>query len=286
MSRVRLLRRLHPEHDVAGRDGYDLVIGVGFAQGDAVGPSRRSIPETKFAIIDVDQASFRASRRTSTACSSASSRSAISPAIARWRRSRQGQGRDQRGRRHEGAARRSLHRRLFRRRREGGAGDHASSTTPRTGTTRRSARSWRWTRSRAARRSSSRSPAAVASAPSTRRRRATSGDRRRRGPVVPRPVRDHERPERGRLGRLAHDRVDSDGNWKGGGNETYGLKQDGVGLGKVSPVCRRRVDKADERARRSRTARSPTSRPPSARENVALPGTRSSGPPSWHASVR
>jgi basic membrane protein A and related proteins len=38
------------------RDGYDLVIGVGFAQGDAIGKVAQRYPDTKFAIIDVDQA--------------------------------------------------------------------------------------------------------------------------------------------------------------------------------------------------------------------------------------
>ncbi len=38
------------------RDGYDLVIGVGFAQGDAVGKVAQRFPETNFAIIDVDHA--------------------------------------------------------------------------------------------------------------------------------------------------------------------------------------------------------------------------------------
>src|SRR5688572_6888516 len=36
------------------RDGYDLVIGVGFAQGDAVGKVAQRFPDTNFAIIDVD----------------------------------------------------------------------------------------------------------------------------------------------------------------------------------------------------------------------------------------
>ena len=38
------------------RAGYDLVIGVGFAQGDAIGKVAQKFPKTKFAIIDVDQA--------------------------------------------------------------------------------------------------------------------------------------------------------------------------------------------------------------------------------------
>ena len=45
-----------PSMTTLARDGYDLVIGVGFAQGDAVGKVAQRYPETKFAIIDVDQA--------------------------------------------------------------------------------------------------------------------------------------------------------------------------------------------------------------------------------------
>jgi basic membrane protein A len=37
------------------RQGYDLIIGVGFAQGDAIGKVAQRFPDTKFAIIDVDQ---------------------------------------------------------------------------------------------------------------------------------------------------------------------------------------------------------------------------------------
>ena len=38
------------------RDDYDLIIGVGFAQGDALGKVAQRFPKSKFAIIDVDQA--------------------------------------------------------------------------------------------------------------------------------------------------------------------------------------------------------------------------------------
>ncbi len=38
------------------RQGYDLVIGVGFAQGDAIGKVAQKYPDVRFAIIDVDQA--------------------------------------------------------------------------------------------------------------------------------------------------------------------------------------------------------------------------------------
>ena len=37
------------------RQGYDLVIGVGFAQGDAIAAAAKKFPDTNFAIVDVDQ---------------------------------------------------------------------------------------------------------------------------------------------------------------------------------------------------------------------------------------
>jgi len=45
-----------PSMTSLARQGYDLIIGVGFAQGDAVGKVAQSFPDTRFAIIDVDQA--------------------------------------------------------------------------------------------------------------------------------------------------------------------------------------------------------------------------------------
>jgi basic membrane protein A and related proteins len=45
-----------PNMTSLARQDYDLVIGVGFAQGDAIGKVAQRFPETKFAIIDVDQA--------------------------------------------------------------------------------------------------------------------------------------------------------------------------------------------------------------------------------------
>jgi basic membrane protein A len=40
------------------RQDYDLIIGVGFAQGDAVAKAASRFPDTKFEIIDVDQSSL------------------------------------------------------------------------------------------------------------------------------------------------------------------------------------------------------------------------------------
>jgi basic membrane protein A and related proteins len=45
-----------PNMTSLARDGYDLVIGVGFAQGDAIGKVAQRFPDVSFAIIDVDQA--------------------------------------------------------------------------------------------------------------------------------------------------------------------------------------------------------------------------------------
>jgi basic membrane protein A len=41
------------------RQGYDLIIGVGFAQGDAIAAAAKRFPETSFAIVDVDQSSLK-----------------------------------------------------------------------------------------------------------------------------------------------------------------------------------------------------------------------------------
>ncbi|HVM69452.1 MAG TPA: BMP family ABC transporter substrate-binding protein [Gaiellaceae bacterium] len=43
-----------PNMTALARQGYDLIIGVGFAQGDAIGKAAQSFPDTRFAIIDVD----------------------------------------------------------------------------------------------------------------------------------------------------------------------------------------------------------------------------------------
>ena len=45
-----------PNMTSLARQGYDLIIGVGFAQGDAIGKVAQRFPKTDFAIIDVDQA--------------------------------------------------------------------------------------------------------------------------------------------------------------------------------------------------------------------------------------
>jgi basic membrane protein A len=44
-----------PNMSTLARQGYDLIVGVGFAQGDAVAATAKRFPKTNFAIVDVDQ---------------------------------------------------------------------------------------------------------------------------------------------------------------------------------------------------------------------------------------
>src|SRR6478672_7041000 len=48
-----------PNMSTLARQGFDLVIAVGFAQGDAVAATAKRFPKTHFAIVDVDQASLK-----------------------------------------------------------------------------------------------------------------------------------------------------------------------------------------------------------------------------------
>src|SRR6186997_2804303 len=48
-----------PNMSTFARQGYDLVIGVGFAQGDAIAATAKRFPDTHFAIVDVDQSSLK-----------------------------------------------------------------------------------------------------------------------------------------------------------------------------------------------------------------------------------
>ena len=48
-----------PNHTSLARQGFDLIIGVGFAQGDAVDAAAMKMPDTSYAIVDVDQQSLK-----------------------------------------------------------------------------------------------------------------------------------------------------------------------------------------------------------------------------------
>jgi basic membrane protein A len=48
-----------PNMATLARKGYDLIIGVGFAQGDAIAAVAKQFPNTKFAIVDVSNADLK-----------------------------------------------------------------------------------------------------------------------------------------------------------------------------------------------------------------------------------
>ena len=48
-----------PNMTTLARQGYDLIFGVGFAQGDAIATAAKQFPNTKFVIIDVDQTTLK-----------------------------------------------------------------------------------------------------------------------------------------------------------------------------------------------------------------------------------
>jgi basic membrane protein A len=48
-----------PNMSTLAKQGYDVIIGVGFAQGDAIATVAKKYPSTKFAIVDVDQATLK-----------------------------------------------------------------------------------------------------------------------------------------------------------------------------------------------------------------------------------
>jgi basic membrane protein A and related proteins len=48
-----------PNYAALARQNFDLIIGVGFAQGDAIDIAATQFPKTKFAIIDVDQSGLK-----------------------------------------------------------------------------------------------------------------------------------------------------------------------------------------------------------------------------------
>jgi len=48
-----------PNMATLARQGYDLIIGVGYAQGNAIATAAKAFPNTSFAIVDVDQATLK-----------------------------------------------------------------------------------------------------------------------------------------------------------------------------------------------------------------------------------
>ena len=115
-----------PNMTSLARQGYDLVIGVGFAQGDAVGKVAKQLPEDEASRSSTStRRPCRASRRTSQGLLFREQEVGYLAGYLAGAdgEARAGHGRDQRRRRHEGAAGRPLHRRLPGGREEGRAGD-------------------------------------------------------------------------------------------------------------------------------------------------------------------
>ena len=127
------------------RQGYDLIIGVGFAQGDAIATAAKKFPNTKFAIVDVDQTSLKGKPANVQGLLFREEQVGyLAGYLAALEAKRAGGQCDQRRRRLQGAAGRPLHRRVQGGRDGGRArASPSSGGTRRTGTTRRSARSSR-----------------------------------------------------------------------------------------------------------------------------------------------
>ena len=104
------------------RQGYQLVIGVGFAQGDAIATAAKRFPEVKFAIVDYDHAFLKGNPPNAQGLLFREEQVGyLVGTLAALSRPARERVDGQRGRWLQGAARRPLHRRLPRRRRGGRA---------------------------------------------------------------------------------------------------------------------------------------------------------------------
>jgi basic membrane protein A len=110
-----------PNMATLARQGYDMIIGVGFAQGDAIATAARQFPKTKFVIIDVDQKSLKGKPANVDGMLFREEQVGyLAGYLAGSRRSGRRE-HDRVGRRVQGAAGRPLHRRLPGRRQGGHA---------------------------------------------------------------------------------------------------------------------------------------------------------------------
>ena len=234
------------------RQGYDLIIGVGFAQGDAIATAAQRFPKVKFAIVDVDQSSLKGKPTNVEGLLFREEQVGyLVGYLAALTAKREG---DDTISAVGGFKEPPVDRFI--------AGYEAGAEAAVPGTTVLHAYSQDWEDqakckelaldqiARGLRRR----------LPGRRRVRAgralggegpqSLGDRRRRRPVVPRAARAHERAQGRRLGRLPHRRRPCrTARWKGGGNAVFGLDQEGVGLGKVSPKAAKDDVDAVERGR-------------------------------------
>ena len=239
-----------PNMTTLARDGYDLVIGVGFAQGDAIGKVAQKYPDVNFAIIDVDQAFVPGTPANVEGLLFREQEVGYLAGYLAGLEEKRRAGADvisAVGGMKEPPVDRFI----------AGYFAGAEKAAPGIQTILDYSQDWddqakckELALNQIARGSNIVFQVAGGcglGALNAAAEKGKQGHRSRRRPVVPRAAHPHERPEGRRLGRLPDDRVDQDGSWKGGGNATFGLKEEGVGLGKVSPdVPQEDVDAVDE----------------------------------------
>ena len=198
-----------PNMSTLARQGFDLIIGVGFAQGDAIAATAKRFPETNFAIIDVDQAFLKGKPANVQGLLFREEQVGyLVGYLGALEAKRAGGNGHQRRRRLQGASGRPLHRRLQGGRRGGGAGDEGALGLLAGLGGPGEVQGARPEPDR--RRLEGRLPGRGRLWPRRALRcegRGGVGDRRRRRPVLPRRPRADERAEGCRQRRLPHDPV-------------------------------------------------------------------------------
>ena len=225
------------------RQGYDLIIGVGFAQGDAIAKAAKKFPKTKFAIVDVDQATLKGKPanvegllfREQEVGYLAGYLAALEAKSAGGNRSAPSEAsRSRRSTATSPATRRARRRRC--------RASSSSGATRRTGTTRRSARSSALNQIAAGSKvvfqvaGGCGLGALLAAKEQNVWGIGVDADQSFLGPhVLTSALKGVDSAV------FLTSKSVQDGMFKGGGNAVFGLEQDGVGLGKFSP----KANKAD-----------------------------------------
>ena len=253
-----------PNMTILARQGYDLIIGVGYAQGDAIATAAKKFPDTSFAIVDVDQTTLKGKPANVQGLLFREEQVGyLAGYLAALEAKRAGGERDQRRRRLQGAARRPVHRRLQGRRDRGRPGDEGEvgvlAGLGRPGQVQGAGAEP--DRGRLEGRLPGRRRLRARSAP---RREAAEGvgRRRRRRPVVPRAARADERAQGGRQRRLP----DLEGR---PGRDVHGRRQRDLrprpGRRRARHVQPERERGGHRGRRRRSSSRSPTARSPASR---------------------
>ena len=265
-----------PNMTTLARQGYDLVIGVGYAQGDAVATAAQRFPEVNFAIVDVDQASLKGAPPNVQGLLFREEQVGYLVGYLGALTAKRGRRQhDQRRRRLQGAPGRSLHRRIpgrcnrRRARDQGEVGLLAGLGRPGEVQGARAQPDRRRLHRRLPGRGRLRPRCAL-----RRQGREGLGHRRRRRPVVPRPPRPDERAQGRRQRRLPHDRGGRERDLHGWRQRDVRHRPGGRRSRQDEPEGERGRHRGGRGGRRrsSPRARSPTSRPRSRRRVRGGPG--------------